>query len=95
MSLLTRVTKRLVVGRPVRSDRIGEATLPKRVALPIFASDALSSVAYATQEILLMLSLAGVAYLWIAPWAAGAGAPRPGADTPLGSPRRSHASTTQ
>jgi len=72
VSLLTRVTKRLVVGRPVRSDRIGEATLPKRVALPIFASDALSSVAYATQEILLMLSLAGVAYLWIAPWTAGA-----------------------
>jgi amino acid transporter len=72
VSLLTRVTKRLVVGRPVRSDRLGEATLPKRVALPIFASDALSSVAYATQEILLMLTLAGTAYLWIAPWAAGA-----------------------
>jgi amino acid transporter len=72
VSWLTRLTKRLVVGRPVRSDRLGEATLSKRVALPIFASDALSSVAYATQEILLMLTLAGTAYLWIAPWAAGA-----------------------
>jgi amino acid transporter len=70
--LLTRLTKRLVVGRPVRSDRLGEATLPKRVALPIFASDALSSVAYATEEILLMLALAGAAYLWLAPWVAGA-----------------------
>jgi amino acid transporter len=72
VSLLTRLTKRLVVGRPVRSDRLGEATLPKRVALPIFASDALSSVAYATQEILLMLALAGTAFLWLAPWVAGA-----------------------
>jgi amino acid transporter len=70
VSLLTRVTKRVVVGRPVRSDRLGEATLPKRIALPIFASDPLSSVAYATQEILLVLTLAGVAYLWIAPWVA-------------------------
>ncbi len=72
MSLLTRVTKRLVVGRPVRSDRLGEATLPKRIALPIFASDPLSSVAYATQEILLMLALAGVAFLWVTPWVAAA-----------------------
>jgi amino acid transporter len=71
VSLLTRLTKRLVVGAPVRSDRLGEATLPKRVALPIFASDALSSVAYATQEILLVLALAGTAYLWLAPWVAG------------------------
>jgi len=71
VSLLTRLTKRLVVGRPVRSDRLGEATLPKRVALPIFASDALSSVAYASQEILLVLALAGTVYLWLAPWVAG------------------------
>ncbi|HEX6756553.1 MAG TPA: APC family permease [Mycobacteriales bacterium] len=70
MSLLTRVTKRLVIGRPVRSDRLGETALSKRIALPIFASDALSSVTYATQEILLVLGLAGVAYLWIAPWVA-------------------------
>ncbi len=72
MSWLTRVPKRLVVGRPVRSDRLGETLLPKRVALPIFASDPLSSVAYATQEILLMLALAGTAYLWLTPWLATA-----------------------
>ena len=72
MSWLTRLPKRLLLGRPVRSDRLGEATLPKRVALPIFASDALSSVAYATQEIIIMLTLAGLAYLWLAPWVAGA-----------------------
>ena len=72
VSLLTRVTKRLVIGRPVRSDRLGEAALSKRIALPIFASDALSSVTYATQEILLVLSLAGVAFLWAAPWVAAA-----------------------
>jgi amino acid transporter len=46
--------------------------LPKRLALPIFSSDALSSVAYATQEVLLMLGLAGTAYLFLTPWLAGA-----------------------
>jgi amino acid transporter len=60
--------KRLVLGRPFRSDRLGETLLSKRLALPIFASDPLSSVAYATQEILLVLALAGVAYLYLAPW---------------------------
>jgi hypothetical protein len=42
-----RVLKRLVLGRAMRSDRLGDTLLPKRLALPIFASDALSSVAYA------------------------------------------------
>jgi len=60
--------KRLLVGRAVRSDRLGETLLPKRIALPIFASDPLSSVAYATQEILLILSLGGLAFLNLAPW---------------------------
>src|SRR6185436_13520076 len=40
--------KRLFVGRPLRSDRIGETLLPKWLALPVFCSDPLSSVAYAT-----------------------------------------------
>ncbi len=62
--------KRLVLGRPVRSDNLGETLLPKRVALPIFASDPLSSVAYATQEILLVLTLAGTAMLTLAPYLA-------------------------
>ena len=43
----------------MRSDQLGETLLPKRIALPVFASDALSSVAYAPDEIFLTLSLAG------------------------------------
>src|SRR5215510_10128702 len=60
--------KRLLLGRPFRSDRLGETLLSKRLALPIFASDPLSSVAYATQEIMLVLTLGGLAYLYLAPW---------------------------
>jgi amino acid transporter len=72
MSALGQLPKRLVLGRPVRSDRLGESLLPKRLALPIFASDALSSVAYATQEILIILTLGGTAFLYLAPWLAAA-----------------------
>ncbi|EWT01882.1 DNA-binding protein [Intrasporangium oryzae NRRL B-24470] len=60
--------KRLLVGRAMRSDRLGETLLPKRLALPIFASDALSSVAYAPDEILLMLGLAGGAFVATHSW---------------------------
>jgi amino acid transporter len=59
--------KRLLVGRPLGSDRLHETLLPKRIALPVFASDALSSVAYAPDEIFLTLSLAGIgayAFSW-------------------------------
>ena len=49
---------------------MGETLLPKRIALPVFASDALSSNAYATQEILLVLSLGGAAFYAYAPWVA-------------------------
>jgi amino acid transporter len=70
MSDLGQLPKRLVLGRAVRSDRLGESLLPKRYALPIFASDPLSSVAYATQEILIVLTLAGTAFLYLAPWLA-------------------------
>jgi amino acid transporter len=55
------IGKRLLVGRKLRSTQLGETLLPKRIALPVFASDALSSVAYAPDEILLTLSLAGLA----------------------------------
>ncbi|MEV8099391.1 APC family permease [Kitasatospora sp. NPDC085879] len=51
--------KRILIGRALRSDKLGETLLPKRIALPVFASDALSSVAYAPEEILLTLSVAG------------------------------------
>ncbi|MEO5610211.1 MAG: APC family permease [Ornithinibacter sp.] len=43
----------------MRSDRLGETLLPKKIALPVFASDALSSVAYAPDEIFLTLGFAG------------------------------------
>ncbi len=62
--------KRLLVGRPVQSERLGHTLLPKKIALPVFASDALSSVAYATQEILLVLAAGGIAYIAYTPWIA-------------------------
>ncbi len=67
---VTGMLKRLVIGRAMRSEELHETLLPKRLALPIFASDPLSSVAYATQEILLVLTLGGLAYLHFAPWIA-------------------------
>ena len=44
---LTDISKRVLVGRKLRSTQLGETLLPKRIALPVFASDPLSSVAYA------------------------------------------------
>ena len=59
------VSKRILLGRKLRSSQLGETLLPKRIALPVFASDALSSVAYAPDEIFIMLSVAGAsAYVW-------------------------------
>jgi len=59
------VAKRILLGRKLRSTQLGETLLPKRIALPVFASDALSSVAYAPDEVFIMLSVAGVtAYAW-------------------------------
>jgi len=46
----------LLVGRPLRSDRLGETFLPKRLALPVFASDALSSVARQAGQLGAMLA---------------------------------------
>ena len=67
MPQVTDAAKRLLLGRAMRSDRLHETLLPKRVALPVFASDALSSVAYAPDEVFLMLGIAGFsayAYSW-------------------------------
>jgi amino acid transporter len=52
--------KRLLIGRALRSDALRETLLKKRIALPVFASDPLSSVAYAPGEVLLILSIAGL-----------------------------------
>ncbi|HEY6277564.1 MAG TPA: amino acid permease [Streptosporangiaceae bacterium] len=62
--------KRVLVGRPMQSDRLSHTLLPKRIALPVFASDALSSVAYATEEILIVLSAGGIALIAFTPWIA-------------------------
>ena len=53
--------KRLFVGRALRSEQAVHERLSKKTALAVFSSDALSSTAYATEEILLVLAVA-VAY---------------------------------
>jgi amino acid transporter len=53
--------KRLLVGSPIRTARLAHERLTKKTALAIFASDALSSTAYATEQILLVLAAAYVA----------------------------------
>jgi amino acid transporter len=68
VSKLSTVARRLVLGRPFRSDKLSHTLLPKRIALPVFASDALSSVAYAPEEIFLVLSVAGLTAITMAPW---------------------------
>lgn len=55
--------RRFIFGRPTPSERQEHTRLQKILALPIFASDAISSSVYATQEILLALGVAGVAAL--------------------------------
>ncbi|RPA66100.1 APC family permease [Gordonia oryzae] len=70
VSKVSVATKRLLLGRPFRSDSLGHTLLPKRIALPVFASDAMSSVAYAPQEIFLVLSVAGLSALAYTPWIA-------------------------
>jgi amino acid transporter len=62
------MTRRLLLGQPFRSDKLSHTLLPKRIALPVFASDAMSSVAYAPEEIFLVLSVAGLSALVMAPW---------------------------
>ncbi|WP_205791399.1 APC family permease [Microbacterium sulfonylureivorans] len=64
--------KRLILGDPLTSEKLDEQLLPKKRALPIFASDALSSVAYAPQELLMILLIGGTAFLAFAPWVAAA-----------------------
>lgn len=55
--------KRVLLGRPMSSGEMEHTLLPKVIALPVFSSDPLSSNAYATQEALLVLALAGAAGL--------------------------------
>ncbi|POM22880.1 hypothetical protein BTM25_50860 [Actinomadura rubteroloni] len=64
--------KRLLLGRALSSASAHEQLLRKRIALPIFASDALSSVAYAPQEIMLALAAGGLVMYHYTPWIAAA-----------------------
>src|SRR5439155_1834070 len=55
--------RRLILGNPLPTEGMEHTLLPRVLALPVFASDAISSVAYATQQIILALGAAG---LWVA-----------------------------
>jgi amino acid transporter len=57
------VLKRVFLGRQVSSSKMEHTLLPKVLALPVFSSDPLSSVAYATEEMMLVLALAGASAL--------------------------------
>ena len=59
---VTDFARRLLIGRKLASSRLDHTLLPKRVALPVFASDPLSSVAYATGEIFIQLTLVSLAF---------------------------------
>src|SRR4051812_15835165 len=72
MAPLAAALTRSVLGEPLRSDRLDEQLLPKRLALPVFCSDPLSSVAYATEQIILVLGLGGLGLLYLTPWLAAA-----------------------
>jgi len=66
----SRSPKRWIIGEPLPTEHLDGQLLPKHLALPIFASDPLSSVAYAPQELLMILTLGGLAFLSFAPWVA-------------------------
>ena len=56
------VLKRILVGRAFSSAHLEHTLLPKVLALPVFASDALSSVAYATGEIFIQLAIVSTVF---------------------------------
>ncbi len=53
--------RKWLIGRPLPTADAAHQTIGKTIGLAVFASDALSSTAYATQEILLILAVAGTA----------------------------------
>jgi len=62
------VLKRVLFGRPLASDRLDEQRLNKKTALAVLSSDAISSVAYATEQTLLVLAVLGtVALSYVVP----------------------------
>ena len=65
------IPKRFLLGKKLSNENLEGQLLPKFIALPVFSSDPLSSVAYGPQELLMILTLGGVALLSFAPWIAG------------------------
>jgi len=65
---VSQFVRRALVGKPIHNERAAGTVLSKGTALPVFASDALSSVAYAPDEIVLTLALAGSAAIAVSPW---------------------------
>src|SRR5438132_9595601 len=55
--MMLNLFKRVIVGRPLATTQMEEQRLPKTIALAVFSSDALSSTAYATEEILFVTAL--------------------------------------
>ncbi|MCL5102917.1 MAG: APC family permease [Armatimonadetes bacterium] len=64
--------RRLLIGAPLHSSRQLHERLPKILGLPVFASDAVSSVAYATEEILFVLMVAGAVAWYTSLWVTAA-----------------------
>lgn len=63
-----RMLRHFLIGKPLHNEELSEEKLPKWKALAIFSSDALSSVAYGPEQILLVLSIPGlVAYGFLGP----------------------------
>ena len=58
--------RRVLVGRPMRTHQVEDELLPIPLALPIFAADAISSVAYATEAAMVVLLGAGLTALHVA-----------------------------
>ena len=61
------IPKRLLLGKKLSNENLEGQLLPKFIALPVFSSDPLSSVAYGPQELLMILTLGGASFLSFAP----------------------------
>ncbi|AIF50339.1 APC family permease [Pelosinus sp. UFO1] len=65
---MMKFVRRILIGRPLHNQEMSHEKLPKWKALAIFSSDALSSVAYGPEEVMIMLTLPGIiAYGYLAP----------------------------
>lgn len=66
--MMMRLVRRLLIGRPLHNQEMAHEKLPKWKALAIFSSDALSSVAYGPEQIMLILAVPGLlAYGYLGP----------------------------